>query len=426
MDLNFGSEFARRYVSEDETRRQIDAGEALLRQAQQGALWNDRWLGWFSVADSAPPALLDRILEEAAYVHRAAAVMVVIGIGGSNRGAMAAIDALHRGLRSPTRIVYAGDTMSGAALRDIIEIVQSESVMLNVIAKDFNTLEPGIAFRVLRGAMIEKYGADYGKRIIATGSRGPGQLFEVAQKNGYRFFDFPESIGGRFSVLSAVALFPMAVAGIDIAALVAGAKAAEKELKVTDLYSNPAARYAVNRNILFSKGFIIESLVLFEPDLNAFARWWTQLFAETEGKNQSAIFPTAFLYSEDLHAVGQYVQQGKRCVAETYLRLFHENGDFLIGASSGVPDGFDYLDGKPFGELNRAVYRAALEAHSRDGVPCLEISVPGLSERGLGELFYFFMFACYLSASLLRVNPFTQDGVENYKKNMYRLLGKTI
>ena len=426
MNLTFSSTFARDHVAEDETRRRIAVNEALIKRVLRGAVWNDRWLGWFSVADSAPQALLDTILEEAAYVRGAATVMVVIGVGGSNRGAMAAIEAARRGSRSPTRIVYAGDTMSGAALRDIVEIVKNESTMLNVIAKDFNTLEPGIAFRVLREAMIEKYGTDYRKRIIATGSRGPGQLFEMAQTNGYRFFDFPEPIGGRFSVLSAVALFPMAVADIDIAAIVAGAKAAEKELKETDLYSNPAVLYAIERNILFSKGFIIESLVHFEPDLGAFARWWTQLFAETEGKNQSAIFPTSFLYSEDLHAVGQYVQQGKRCIAETYLRLFHEDGDFAIGASAEVPDGFDYLDGKPFGDLNRAVYQAALEAHSRDGVPCLEISVPEMNERGLGELFYFFMFACYLSASLLQVNPFTQDGVESYKKNMYRLLGKSI
>ncbi|MFA5852056.1 MAG: hypothetical protein WC820_05115 [Spirochaetales bacterium] len=426
MNLTFGSEFARGHITEDETRRQITVNEALIKQVQQGAVWNDRWLGWFSVADSAPQALLDKILEEAAYVQDNAEVMVVIGIGGSNRGAMAAIKAMHRGLRSPTRIVYAGDTMSGTELLDVVQIVRNESVILNVIAKDFNTLEPGIAFRVLREAMMEKYGVSCGERIMATGSRGPGQLFELAQKHGYRFFDFPESIGGRFSVLSAVALFPMAVAGIDIVAIVAGAKAAEKKLKETDIYSNAAVLYAVNRNILFSKGFTIESLILFEPDLTPFARWWTQLFAETEGKNQRAIFPTSFLFSEDLHAVGQYVQQGKRCIAETYLRLFHEDGDFVIGASNGVLDGFDYLDGKPFGELNRAVYQAALNAHSRDGVPCFEISVPEMNEGGLGELFYFFMFACYLSASLLRVNPFTQDGVENYKKNMYQLLGKKI
>ena len=207
MNLTFGSEFARGQITEDETRRQITVNEALIKQVQQGAVWNDRWLGWFSVADSAPQALLDKILEEAAYVQGNAEVMVVIGIGGSNRGAMAAIKAMHRGLRSPTRIVYAGDTMSGAELLDVVEIVRNESVILNVIAKDFNTLEPGIAFRVLREAMMGKYGVNCGERIIATGSRGPGQLFELAQKHGYRFFDFPESIGGRFSVLSAVALF---------------------------------------------------------------------------------------------------------------------------------------------------------------------------------------------------------------------------
>lgn len=423
MDVVFSSSNAGSLISSKETQQRIVAGKAIIEGALKGEAWNDRNLGWFSLADTLPASELRKIQDEAAYVRGKAETMIVIGIGGSNRGAMAAIQALRHDLKSPTRIVFAGDTLSGTELKDAVEIVRRESVVLNVIAKDFNTVEPGIAFRILRETMIEKYGPRYNERIIATGSRSSGQLHELALKNGFHFLDFPESIGGRFSVLSAVGLFPMAVAGIDIAALVGGAKKMEIDLKATEVHSNPAVRYAVDRNFLFSKGFIIESLVVFEPSLVPLARWWVQLFAETEGKIQDAVFPTYFSYSEDLHAVGQYVQQGRRCVAETFLRAFHKDPDFHIPTSE-FRDGFEYLDGKSFEELNHTVYDAALKAHAAGGVPCLEISCPELDAPSLGGLFYFFMFACYVSACLIGVNPFNQDGVENYKRNMYNRLGK--
>jgi glucose-6-phosphate isomerase len=216
----------------------------------------------------------------------------------------------------------------------------------------------------------------------------------------------------------------MAVAGVDIVELLRGAARCEKSLREEPLPSNPAVLYAVDRNLLFAKGFTVESLVTFEPDLDPFARWWTQLFAETEGKTPNAIFPTSFRYSEDLHAVGQYVQEGRRCIAQTYLRMFHRDSGLRIDASVGVDDGFGYLDGMPFDELNRAMYRAAIEAHSDGGVPCLEIAAPDIAAQSLGGLFYFFMFSAYLSACLIGVNPFTQDGVESYKKAMYAILGK--
>ena len=411
-------------VDPAETALAIEKNAELIGRVQRGEAWNDGWLGWFAVSESFPEKVAEAVEEAAERVRRTADLMIVIGIGGSNRGAMAAIHALRRSVSSPTRIEFAGDTMSAAELMEAVESAKSHSTVLNVIAKDFRTLEPGIAFRILRAAMMEKYGEAHRDRIIVTGSRGSGQLGELAEKHGYRFLDFPANIGGRFSVLSAVALFPMAVAGIDIGLLVRGAKGAEAALKSTDIRSNPAVRYAVDRSILFSKGFFVESLVFFEPALQHFARWWIQLFAETEGKNGKAVLPTCFSYSEDLHAVGQFVQQGTRCVSETYLNYFYRDSGLMIGGSESVRDGFEYLDGKKFDELNRAVYAAALQAHSEAGVPCVEIAASPIDEESLGELFYFFLFAAYLSGSLLGVDPFTQDGVEGYKKNMRRLLGK--
>lgn len=422
MNIEFDPKFSG--IDREETLRGIGAHRSILELARRGEIWNERWLGWFSVEEAASAQALAAVRGEAARVWQQASAMIVIGIGGSNRGAMAAIQALQGKLRSPTRILWVGDTLSGNSLRDALAVVERESVVLNIIAKDFKTLEPGIAFRMLRQALMNKYGAGYAERVIATGSHGDGQLFELAREHGWGFLEFPENIGGRFSVLSNVGLFPMAVAGVNIESLIAGAKDVEKALTSTALETNPAVHYAVNRNLLFERGFHIESLVFFEPDLLPLARWWTQLFAETEGKTPKAIFPTYFSYSEDLHAVGQYVQEGRRCIAETYLRAFRTSSGFRIEPSTGVKDRFDYLDGKEFDELNRAVYEAAIRAHSAGGVPCQEITLPEISEFELGALFYFFMFSCYLSASILGVNPFTQDGVENYKRAMQILLRK--
>lgn len=422
MNIAFDPKFSG--IDREEILREIGARRSILERARRGEIWNERWLGWFSVRETASARALAAVRGEAARVQERASAMIVIGIGGSNRGAMAAIQALRGKLSSPTRIVWAGDTLSGSSLRDALEVVERESVVLNVIAKDFKTLEPGITFRILRQALMDKYGAGYAERVIATGSHGDGQLFDLARAHGWRFLEFPENIGGRFSVLSNVGLFPMAVAGVDIESLVAGAEDAERSLKSTALEINPAAHYAANRNLLFERGFGVESLVFFEPDLLPLARWWTQLFAETEGKTPSAVFPTYFSYSEDLHAVGQYVQEGRRCIAETYLRAFRTTPDLRIEPSIEVADRFDYLDGKAFDELNRVVYEAAIRAHSSGGVPCQEIVLPEISEFELGALFYFFMFSCYLSASILGVNPFTQNGVESYKRAMQALLRK--
>lgn len=411
-------------LSSQEILGEIAQRKQEILKVQEGAIGSKSRLGWFNLPDNIDEYLAP-IKEAADKILKTATDMIVVGIGGSNRGAMAAIRALSHQISSPITIHYAGDSLSQKRMEETLQLVEEKNIAINVIAKDFNTLEPGIAFRLLRNAMERKYGADYNQRIFVTGSRGPGQLHELACRHHYHFLDFPETFGGRFSVLSAVGLLPMAVAGIDIKRILAGARTAEQYLKSTTPEKNQGVQYAVSRNLLFKKGFTIESLVLFEPDLIHLGRWWVQLFAESEGKTPQAIFPASFMYSEDLHAVGQFVQEGPRCIAETYLKLFHPCDTFVIPESLGVADGFNYLTGKEFHLLNETVYKAALDAHKTDGIPCTEfLSMEAIGPEIIGYYFYYFMFVCYLSSVLIDVNPFDQEGVESYKRNMYKLLGK--
>jgi len=412
-------------VSVSETTRCIQSNRATIASAVAATAYADGPIGWFSIDRSAPLTTVTTILKLAETVRRKADTLIVIGIGGSNRGAVAAINALQRRLSSPVTVLFAGDTLSGSSLEKALHAVRTRSVMLNVIAKDFNTVEPGITFRILRQALQERYGDAYRERVIATGSRSEGQLHPLAMHHGWHFLDFPSDIGGRYSVLSAVGLLPMAVAGVDIEAMLEGARAMERQLKATVLEDNPAVRYAVARRLLVDKGCAIESLVVHEPDLTALARWWVQLFGESEGKTEGVLFPTFFSYSEDLHAIGQFVQQGPKTIVETYLKLFHAPSSIVVKHSHDVRDNFDYMDGKAFDALNQAVYRAALEAHRNDGRPCLELECRShIDASTLGALFYFFMFSVSISASLLKVNPFDQPGVELYKGNLYAALGK--
>jgi len=409
-------------VSEGEIHAAIHRQSSLIAAVQRGEAQYSGSLGWLDVKTQN----IEELVRVAKHVQSVAEVMIVIGIGGSNRGAVAALEILKRTSTSPTTLYFAGDTLSPTRLADALEVLKTKSVVLNVIAKDFNTVEPGITFRMLRSAMQAKYGCAYAERIIVTGSEGSGQLHELAQKHGYTYLPFPSNIGGRFSVLSPVGLFPLAVAGVDIQNLLDGAYAMQQRIRTGQDENNPAILYAVLRSLMRKKGIILESLVTFEPDLQHFTRWWIQLFAETEGKTDQVLFPVGFSYSEDLHAVGQYVQQGPRILMETFLDLHYNLDNLRIEASKEVVDGFAYLDDKPFSLLNKTVYQAALQAHAHDGVPCIELkSDSALDTESLGGLFYFFLFCAYLSARLLGVNPFDQEGVEQYKRNMYAELGKS-
>lgn len=421
MNITCNTQRTASHVSEREMQAYLQDNKGLIEAVQAGLEQDKGSLGWFAV-DLACSKELHAL---AAKVQGMAEVMIVIGIGGSNRAAIAALDALGRTAKSPTTLYFAGDSLSTTRLEDALHLVRTKSVVLNVIAKDFNTVEPGIWFRMLRFAMQEKYGPSYHERIVTIGSRGEGQLYDLAKLHGYAYLPFPKDVGGRFSALSPVGLFPMAVAGLDVEKILQGARDQEKRIKETPWEENPAVRYAALRNIIRKKGIQVESLVFFEPDLFALSRWWIQLFAESEGKTDFVLFPVGFSYSEDLHAVGQYVQEGPRILLETFLKLNYQTEALLIGPSADVQDGFSYLDAKAFSVLNESVYRSALKAHSEDGVPCCELKLDGhLDELALGSLFWFFLFSAYLSATLLGVNPFDQEGVEGYKKNMYAELGK--
>lgn len=413
-------------VSESEILTFIQSNRDSFEQVRSKAAWSDGLLDWFSVETGLPADDLKTIRRLADYVRRHAEVLIVIGIGGSNRAAAAACSALLQSQTSPTKIFFAGDTLSAAEMHKAIELAQTKSVMLNVIAKDFHTVEPGVTFRMLRQVLQKRYKDDYAKRIIATGSFGPEQLEILSQRHGYWFVPFPEQVGGRFSALTTVGLLPMAVAGIDIDAMLSGAASMERSIKDAPLADHAAFRYTALRFLLLRRGYPIEALALFEPSLQPLGRWWVQLFGETEGKRTEVLFPTYVSYSEDLHALGQFVQQGPRTIIETFLRYTHEASPLCIAPSPEVKDGFEYLDEKPFDALNDAVYAAALRAHSSDGIPCIELALDEpIHASSLGAVFYFFMFCAYLSATLLEVNPFNQEGVELYKKNMYAVLGKT-
>jgi len=420
MTINCKTQSACEFVTESEIASSIEQHYEQLIQLRSGRDEDRDFLGWLSVSEEP----LDRIKVEAARIQQLAQVLIVIGIGGSNRTTVAVHQALSRNLKGPTSLFFAGDTLSQTRLEDALSLIEEKSVALNIIAKDFNTVEPGLAFRMLRSAMKKKYGHSYTKRIVVTGSEGEGQLCELAKREGYTFLSFPRDVGGRFSAFTEVSLFPLCVADVDIDSFLKGAKATQRQLRSEDPKTNPAIRYAVFRDLIRKKGIQIESLVTFEPDLQDFVRWWIQLFAETEGKTEQVLFPVGFSYSEDLHAVGQYVQQGPKILLETFLNLHYTQKPRII-ENSAEDDGFTYLDGKRFSLLNETVYKAALAAHSKGGVPCIElISDEPIHAETLGSLCYFFLFSVYCSASLLGVNPFDQNGVEAYKRAMYRDLGK--
>ena len=409
-------------LTQEALEQRLQAAAPLLAEVLAGEEQYQDNLGWFSVDEAAGPERVDFLLEQAARVRADADAFVVIGIGGSNQAARAVVKAL-RPENGPA-ILWAGNTISACETARLLkELDGYQSVYIDCIAKNFETLEPGISFRVLRRYLEQRYGqAEAAKRIFATGTPG-STLHQLCIDNGYTFLTFPERIGGRYSVGSDVGLFPMAVAGVDVKALVQGMRDMRDELHAAPAGENLALRYACLRKWMLEQGLSLEMLAFFEPRLDYFAKWWIQLFAESEGKDGTGLYPVVSSNSEDLHSIGQFIQQGSPILFETFVTVRARDASVVLPATD-KKDYFDYLTGRDFWDINDTARRATMRAHSEGGIPCLELSIPAIDAHTLGELFYFFLFSCYLSCKLVGVNPFNQPGVESYKGYMFKNLGK--
>ncbi|WMJ86629.1 glucose-6-phosphate isomerase [Anaerocolumna sp. MB42-C2] len=418
MKVDVSTNKAEMFLSSDIVDEKIRKAAILQKKLYQDKDSN-RVFGWTHVKSAA--VQLDEIKVKAAEVRRKAEVFVIAGVGGSNQAARAMIEAL-QGEDGP-RVIYLGNTLSPHYINKMMEQLKGKSVYINVIAKNFETLEPGSHFRILRNYMEKIYTKDdMSERVILTGTYG-SRMEEIAKENGYTFFSFPEAIGGRYSAFSPVGLFPIAVAGLDIDKYLKGVVSAEDYcMKHTD--NNPALKYAAIRNSLYEKNYNIELLTAFEPQFTYFTKWWVQLFGESEGKNLMGIFPTAAIYSEDLHSMGQYMQDGRRNLIETFIKVKNTNSSVIVNEDKKFRDGFDYLENMDFNTINKVAERATIEAHTKGGVPCIEFEVEEISEETFGAFYYIFMLACALSGLLMGVNPFDQEGVEEYKRSMFIGLGK--
>ena len=391
------------------------------------------FLGWMDLPAHYDKVEFARIRKAASRIRRDSDILVVVGIGGSYLGARAAIEMLSHSfanampakVRRAPKVVFAGNSISSTYLADLLDLLEGQDVSVNVISKSGTTTEPAVAFRILKGWMERRYGREGARsRIYATTDRSRGALRRLADQEGYETFAIPDDIGGRYSVLTAVGLLPIAVAGIDIREVMQGAKDARKTFSTPGLSENPCHLYAAARNCLLRKGYEVEILVNYEPGLHFFTEWWKQLFGESEGKDGKGIFPAGVDFSTDLHSMGQYIQDGGRFLFETVLQVETPRRPLPIPDDPENLDGLNFLSGLDMDEVNAKAAQGTVLAHVDGGVPNFRITVPELTPYWFGQLVYFFEKACAVSGYLLGVNPFDQPGVEAYKKNMFALLGK--
>ena len=391
------------------------------------------YLGWLNLPFDYDKEEFARIKMSAEKIKSDSDVLIVIGIGGSYLGAKAAIDMLSNNFynllskdeRKTPQILFAGNSISGSYLSQLLKFVEKKDFSVNVISKSGTTTEPAVAFRVFKELLEKKYGKEGAKsRIYATTDKEKGALKNLADSEGYATFVVPDDVGGRFSVLTAVGLLPIAVSGADIDQLMAGAQAAVKEYEGCDLKTNDCYMYAAIRNILYNKGKQTELVVNYEPRLHYFGEWWKQLYGESEGKDGKGILPAAVDFSTDLHSMGQYIQDGRRVLFETVLNVEESSDDVTIDETEDNIDGLNFLAGKTMSFVNNKAFLGTLLAHNDGGVPNMVVNIPEINEYYLGMLIYFFEKACGISGYILGVNPFNQPGVEAYKKNMFALLGK--
>ena len=422
-----------KFVREEELEHiqaQVSLADSQLREGTGAG--ND-FLGWVDLPENYDQEEFQRIKKASEKIQENSEVLIVIGIGGSYLGARAAIDFLSHSFvdqldgenRKAPKIYYAGNNISSTYLADLVDVVKDKDFSINIISKSGTTTEPAIAFRVFKKLLTEKYGEDALKdRIFITTDAEKGALKSLADTQEYETFVIADDIGGRFSVLTAVGLLPIAVAGGDIDELMRGARDAMKVYASSQLAENEAYQYAALRNVLYRKGKTIEMIVNYEPRLRYFNEWWRQLYGESEGKDQRGIYPTSGNFSTDLHSVGQYVQDGRRDMMETVLKIKEPTRSIEIPVQDEDLDGLGYLEGKDVDFVNDKAFEGTLLAHVDGGIPVFVLELPDASAYTLGHLFYFFEIAVAVSGYLNSVNPFDQPGVEDYKANMFALLGK--
>lgn len=393
----------------------------------------NEFLGWLNLPTNYDKKEFSKIKKCAKKIINDSEILLVIGIGGSYLGARAVIESLSHTFynyldskqRKYPQILYVGNNMSGTYLEELIELIGDKSLSINVISKSGTTTEPAIAFRIFREFLENKYGVEEArKRIYVTTDKEKGALKKLAEEENYETFVIPENVGGRYSVLTSVGLLPIAVAGIDIDKLISGAKFAEEKYSEKNLKYNDCYKYAVLRNILYKEEKNIEILVTYEPKMHYIIEWWKQLYAESEGKEGKGIFPAGAEFTTDLHSIGQYIQEGRRNLFETVLNIEKTKSEITINLDEDNLDGLNYITGKTLDYVNKKAMEGTTKAHVEGGVPNIVINIEKLDEEAIGHLIYFFELACAISGKLLGINPFDQPGVEKYKTNMFKLLGK--
>ena len=393
----------------------------------------DEFLGWIDLPENYDKEEFERIKKAAKKIQKDSDVLLVIGIGGSYLGARAVIESLTNSFynmqgkekRKTPQIIFVGNTLSPNYIHDVIELIEDKDFSINVISKSGTTTEPAVAFRIFRELLEAKYDLKEARgRIFVTTDKEKGALKKLATKENYQTFIIPDNIGGRYSVLTAVGLLPIAAAGINIDKLMLGAKEAREKYNDSSLKYNECYKYAVARNILYGNDKNIEILVNYEPKMHYMTEWWKQLYGESEGKDEKGIFPTGAEFTTDLHSLGQYIQEGRRKLFETVIKINTPENDMKVGLDEDDLDGLNYLTGKSIDYINKKAMEGTIEAHVAGDVPNILIEMEKLDELNLGKLIYFFELACAMSGKILGVNPFNQPGVEKYKKNMFRLLEK--
>ncbi|MCH5323934.1 MAG: glucose-6-phosphate isomerase [Eubacterium sp.] len=430
MSIKVNQRYLSSFIGSDELKAMqpmVKAAHEMI--ADKSGLGSD-FLGWVDLPINYDKEEFERIKKAADKIKSDSEILIVIGIGGSYLGARAAIEALKSTLynsmaKDTPQIYFVGNSISPTYLNNVIEIVKDKDFSVNVISKSGTTTEPALAFRVFREMLEEKYGVDGAReRIYATTDKAKGTLKELSDKMGYETFVIPDDVGGRFSVLTAVGLLPIACAGCDIDALMSGAAKAREDFSVCDIESNECYKYAALRNILRCKGFKAEMLVAYENSFVMMCEWFKQLFGESEGKDRKGLFPVSATFSTDLHSLGQFIQDGSKILFETVVHFAAPQQDFFLKDEPTNGDGLNFLSNQNMSIVNQKAYEGTILAHTEGGTPNIVLEVPELNETELGYMIYFFEKACAVSGYMLGVNPFDQPGVESYKKNMFALLGK--